>query len=103
MIISSRQNERVKQVRALRNKGERDRTATFFVEGRQMLQAALDTGAVIEQAVVAPERLDEGDGVLVEELRRRGERHLRRRVYRGLKPAAWLSPVPQDSSRGNRR
>ena len=72
MIISSRANERVKQVRALRNKGERDRTATFFVEGRQMLQAALDTGAVIEQAVVAPERLDEEDGALVEELRRRG-------------------------------
>jgi len=71
VIIASRANERVKQVRALRNKRERDRTGTFFAEGRRVLQAALDTGAAIEQAVVAPERLDEADRALVEELRRR--------------------------------
>src|SRR3989304_41852 len=72
MIISSRQNERVKQVRALRNKGERDRTATFFVEGRRVGQAGPGTGGGLGEGRGAPERLDEEDGALVEELRRRG-------------------------------
>jgi TrmH family RNA methyltransferase len=63
-IISSRSNERVKAIRALREKRERDSTGTFFVEGHRVVQAALQTGAVIEQVVVATERLDDAEASL---------------------------------------
>jgi TrmH family RNA methyltransferase len=65
-IISSRSNDRVKAIRALREKRERDATGTFFVEGRRVVQAALQTGAVIEQVVVATERLDDAEASLAE-------------------------------------
>jgi TrmH family RNA methyltransferase len=58
MLISSRANERVKAIRALRDKKARDATGTFFAEGRRLVDAALATGATIELAVIAPGRLD---------------------------------------------
>jgi TrmH family RNA methyltransferase len=67
-IISSRSNDRVKAIRALREKRERDTTGTFFAEGRRLVQAALQTGAVIEQLVVATDRLDDDEVTLVEAL-----------------------------------
>ncbi len=71
-LISSRANERVKQVRALRNRRERDATASFFAEGAQVVAAAIDAGADIEQAVAAPERLSRREAPLLETLRARG-------------------------------
>jgi TrmH family RNA methyltransferase len=67
-IISSRANERVKQVRALKDRRDRDATGTFFAEGERVLRSALDTGAVFEQAVYAPERLSRTERALVETL-----------------------------------
>jgi TrmH family RNA methyltransferase len=67
-VISSRSNDRVKAIRALREKRERDVNGTFFAEGRRLLQAALQTGAVIEEVVLAPERLDNAEARLVEQL-----------------------------------
>jgi TrmH family RNA methyltransferase len=63
MIVSSRSNERVKAIRALREKKQRVATGTFFAEGYRLLKAGLQTGAVFEQVVLAPERLmrDEAD------------------------------------------
>ena len=69
-LISSRQNERVKQVRALRDRRARDTYGTFFAEGRRLVQAAVESGAEIEQLVVAPERLDGDDMGLMETLGR---------------------------------
>lgn len=57
MLITSRANERVKAIRALRDKKARDATGTFFTEGWRLVDAALRTGAAIEQAVVAPDRV----------------------------------------------
>lgn len=67
-IISSRSNERIKTVRALREKKERDRTGTFFAEGYRLLRAALQTGAVFEQVIVATERLDDDEADLTADL-----------------------------------
>ena len=58
-LITSRTNERVKTIRALKDRRARDESGTFFVEGWRVLKAAVQTGAVIEQAVVAPDRLDD--------------------------------------------
>jgi TrmH family RNA methyltransferase len=65
MLITSRANERVKAVRALKDKRERDRAGVFFAEGGRTLTAALETGAAIEQVVVAPDRLEEREVVLL--------------------------------------
>ncbi len=67
-MITSRANERVKQVRALRNRHERDRTGLFFAEGARVLRAALEFDAQIEQAVVAPERLAADERIVLEAL-----------------------------------
>jgi TrmH family RNA methyltransferase len=66
LIISSRQNDRVKAVRALRERKERDATGTFFAEGESLLRAALQTGAAIQTVVVAPERLTNSEAELVD-------------------------------------
>lgn len=58
-LITSRTNDRVKAIRALKDRRARDESGTFFVEGWRVLKAAVQTGAVIEQAVVAPDRLDD--------------------------------------------
>ena len=67
-VFSSRSNERIKALRALREKRNRDASGTFFAEGRRLLQAAIRTGAVIEQLVLAPDRLDEEEEELVEQM-----------------------------------
>jgi TrmH family RNA methyltransferase len=68
MIISSRSNERIKAIRALREKKERDATGTFFAEGHRVLRAALQTGAVFEQVVLVPDRLDDEEADLATDL-----------------------------------
>ena len=55
MIVSSRQNPRVKRLRALRLRKERERTGLFFTEGLQLVLEAIQTGSAIELLVVAPE------------------------------------------------
>jgi TrmH family RNA methyltransferase len=70
-VISSRANERIKQIRALRNRRDRDQAGVFFAEGARVLQAALDTDAVIEQAIIAPERLTRAERPVVEALAER--------------------------------
>ena len=72
MIVSSRSNERVKQVRVLRDRRGRDATGAFFAEGERVLRAALTADATIEQVVIAPERLSDGESDLAAALERRG-------------------------------
>src|SRR3954471_20506611 len=45
MLITSAQNPRVKQMVALRERRERERTGLIRVEGYEELQVALDSGA----------------------------------------------------------
>lgn len=70
MAISSKSNERIKSVRALRHRKERERTGLFFVEGIRIVAEAADGGADIETVLVAPDLLDsEFAQGLVERLR----------------------------------
>jgi TrmH family RNA methyltransferase len=55
VIISSVQNPRVKQIRALASRKERDQTGLLFVDGLHLVLEAVQTGAPIEYLVVAPE------------------------------------------------
>ncbi len=70
-VISSRANDRVKQVRALRNRHERETTKAFFAEGPRILRAALETGADILLLVLCPKRLSAEDELLADEISRR--------------------------------
>ena len=56
-IISSRHNPRIKAIRALGSRKERERTGLFFVEGVHLVAAAVQLRAGIETLVVAPELL----------------------------------------------
>jgi RNA methyltransferase, TrmH family len=67
-IVSSFHNTRVKQIRALKLRKERERTGCFFIEGRQALIAAARAEAQIETLVLAPELLARRHGqALVEQ------------------------------------
>lgn len=55
--ISSRNNPRIKAIRELRQRKERQRTGLAFVDGIHHVMAAVQYGAQIEQVVVAPELL----------------------------------------------
>jgi TrmH family RNA methyltransferase len=54
MLISSHSNARVKQIRGLLQRQERERTGLFFVEGIRIVAEALQTRAPLVQLVVAP-------------------------------------------------
>lgn len=53
-VISSVQNARVKQLRALAHRKERDRTGLFLIEGTRAVGEAVQAQAAIEWLVVAP-------------------------------------------------
>jgi RNA methyltransferase, TrmH family len=57
MLISSLSNPRVKQIRALRQRKEREATRLYFVEGIRIVTEAAQLHAGIETLVVAPELL----------------------------------------------
>jgi TrmH family RNA methyltransferase len=71
VLISSRANERVKAIRALQDRRARDQSGTFFAEGARVLRAAIESGAVIEQAVVCEERLGPDEAAVANELANR--------------------------------
>jgi RNA methyltransferase, TrmH family len=55
--IASRNNPRVKAIRDLRQRKQRERSGLFFVDGIQLVAAAIQLGADIETLVVAPDLL----------------------------------------------
>lgn len=57
MIITSQSNARIKQIRSLRNRHEREQTGLFFIEGIRIVVEAAQAGARIETLVVASELL----------------------------------------------
>ena len=58
--ITSRSNPKVKQMRALQHRKDRDATGLFLVEGIRHVGEAAAAGAHIEYVCYAPERLDSG-------------------------------------------
>jgi len=57
MIITSQHNPRIKQIRALRQRKERDQTGLAFIEGIRIVAEATALPDTIETLVVAPELL----------------------------------------------
>jgi TrmH family RNA methyltransferase len=57
MIISSQNNSRIKQIRALRQRKGREQTGLAFIEGIRVVAEAAALPDTIETLVVAPERL----------------------------------------------
>ena len=55
--ISSLTNAKVKQIRRLRSRHERERTGTFYVEGIRIVAQAVQSGAPIEMGVISAELL----------------------------------------------
>ncbi|HZU11790.1 MAG TPA: RNA methyltransferase [Chloroflexota bacterium] len=55
--IASTDNKRIKEIRALQRRAERDRTRRYFVDGVQIVGDAVRHGAPIETLIVAPEML----------------------------------------------
>jgi TrmH family RNA methyltransferase len=56
-VITSPANPAVKQIRALRQRKERDAAGLCFVEGIRQVAEAVHSGAAVERLVVAPELL----------------------------------------------
>ncbi|MBC8074625.1 MAG: RNA methyltransferase [Chloroflexales bacterium] len=56
-VITSPANPAVKQIRALRERKERDRSGLCFIEGIRLVAEAVQLGAPVQQLVVAPELL----------------------------------------------
>jgi RNA methyltransferase, TrmH family len=57
MVILSRHNARIKQIRGLRHRKYREESGLFFVEGIRLVAEAVQTRAEIETLVVAPSLL----------------------------------------------
>lgn len=62
MLISSRNNPTIKQIRALRERKERERSGLFFAEGLHLVTEAVQVGERIETLIVAPELLASAHG-----------------------------------------
>src|SRR5690349_15526212 len=65
VLISSRANERVKQIRGLSNRHQREETGAFFAEGARLVEEAMAARSGMELAVVAPERITSSEQRLV--------------------------------------
>jgi TrmH family RNA methyltransferase len=57
LLIASRNNPKVKAIRDLRHRKERERSGLFFVESIHLVAAAIELCAAIELLVVAPDLL----------------------------------------------
>jgi TrmH family RNA methyltransferase len=65
MIITSRQNERIVEIRRLHERKARKRTGLFVIDGIRMLEQAWMAGAAIRTVVTCPELLTEGTSQIV--------------------------------------
>jgi RNA methyltransferase, TrmH family len=61
-VISSRSNPRIKQIRALKQRKNRQASGLFFVEGIRHVGEAVESGAHIESIYYAPEHLTSSFG-----------------------------------------
>lgn len=68
MLITSRDNLKVKEIRKLTGRKERDRTRAFFIEGTCMVTQAIEAGADIELLIACPELLDDQSRSIIDQL-----------------------------------
>jgi RNA methyltransferase, TrmH family len=58
MLISSRSNPSIKQIRSLQKRKEREQTGLFFIEGIRIVVEAIQQQAHIDKLIVAPDLLE---------------------------------------------
>ncbi len=56
-MITGKNNDTIKQIRALQQRKERERTGCFFIEGIRIVMEAIQQNASLEMIVVAPDLL----------------------------------------------
>lgn len=56
-MITSTSNARVKSIRKLRDRKERDQSGSFYIEGLRIVGEAVEQGAKLEELIVSPELL----------------------------------------------
>ncbi len=72
-LITSTANPRIRAIRRLRERKERQASGTYFIEGLRIVGEALSLGAEIELLVTAPELLESSYGrQLVDNARQTG-------------------------------
>ncbi len=71
MLISSRNNPAIKQIRSLRERKHRERTGLFFMEGIRIVAEAVQLRAEIETLIIAPELMESRFAQEIVDLRRR--------------------------------
>lgn len=87
MIITSSANPRIKQIRKLRDRKERQETGLFYLEGLRIVAEAAEQGAALDTLIYAPELLSSEFGQqLVDQVMRQGVPVLEvsAEVFRGL-------------------
>jgi len=95
-IISSPANERIRQIRGLAQRKERERTGLFFVEGTRSVREALELRAPLEYLVVAPELLDQAAAdVLAAVPRQIPQLEVSGQVFRGIAASFSLKYGPR--------
>ena len=102
MIITSLQNDRVKDLVRLRDRRHRDRTGQFVIEGYREIRRAVDSGIRMTSLFICPSLfLGPNEGSLIEELRTGGievvelaEEAFRKVSYRD-RPEGLLVVAPQ--------
>ena len=102
MIITSLQNERVKDLVRLRDRRHRDRTKTFLIEGFREISRAVGAGIHIETLYICPSMfLGPNEGELISALESRGteivelgDAPFRKVSYRD-RPEGLLAVAPQ--------
>lgn len=57
MVISSTSNQRIKEIRKLSTRKEREQTGLFFVEGIRLVVEAIDKGVGIDMLIYSPQLL----------------------------------------------
>lgn len=72
--ITSNQNERVKKIKRLKDRRDRDKTGLFLIEGFRELTRAVDAGVEIEELFFAPDLfLGENEPALISRIEKKTE------------------------------
>ena len=68
MLITSRDNPKIKDIRKLTGRKEREKTGAFFIEGTWMVAQAMEADADIELLIICPDLLEDQSRSIIDRL-----------------------------------
>ena len=85
-VITSKENEMIKQVRKLKEKKYRDEKQAFLVEGEKMIQEAISEKAPIEKIFICEECLKDGsiDQKFIYEIAKQNCVYVSEKIFRSI-------------------